>query len=208
MLIPSRLKASSFLLLFCLFLMACGKQQLSPSEYVEWLKTHQEELSVERIVGNYKLRLQYLPVDYLFLMNGDMDQLQKDSLEQFKREHKGIESYLLSISMKDDHPGDPMHTGGNGEANYASKFDYFSFRVKDDLQLLAGKDTIPCLVSQFEPPFGISPECRISLSFQGPSDTMIEDRFIQYDDKVLSVGKINFQLKASTINQLPQLVIL
>ena len=84
---------------------------------------------------------------------------------------------------------------------------WLSFESKNDIKVLLGKDTLNCVMNQFEPSMGIMPFQSFNIGIQKPENFKekdpVTDIKLLFTDKVNSGKQIVFIIKASDFKQIP-----
>lgn len=187
-----------------LLTVACKKKQfLDVQGYISWVENPENNLFVEKKIGDFEFKVLYKPLDYIVSQEFKRNNFSKDSINKRKQELKDYQYYTLRIrSFKDN---EFFRTGILTENEYYNRLEYFISEAQKDIKIIEGNDTIPCAMYHFERNYGISPYSSIVLSFEEKDSLNRNDKVFFYDDQVLGVGKIVIKLKSSDISDLPHL---
>ena len=187
-----------------LFFENCKKDELSPVEYAAWVENESNGLKVKKNISDYEFTLLYKPLDYVVVREMKSEELKKKLLDERKKELEGMQYYTLKI--KSNTSNDLMKTGISSEDEYYQRLEYFMSPAQDDISLIDGRDTLPCLLYHFERNYGLAPFNNIVLGFAKTEDKKEQkDKTLIYDDQVLGTGKIQITIKGNDIEQLPLL---
>lgn len=200
-------KNNHFTVLFIsvFILISCEKNRnLELDEYVKHIENIDNGFCVEKEIDELNFKLIYKPIDYVLsyeLRNGS---LSKDSVNVRKVGLKGYQYFTLQIRSKKDN--EILKSGIQNENEYFERLEYFMSAAQDDLFLIDGLDTLPCLVYHFERNYGLAPTNNMLLAFEEKKNSQqINDKKILFDEKVLGVGKILISIKANDLEKLPTL---
>lgn len=195
----------SALYISILLTISCTKTKLDPTGYAQWVENEENGLKVQRKTGNFEFELQYKPADYMVLME-QKKKVTARSLEQRKRELGAMQHYTLKIKALDQ-TRDILRSGITDERQYYERLEYFMSYMQDDISLVEGTDTLPCLLFHFERNYGLAPYSSMVLAFE--SDTIkkqqVPDRTFVYNDPVLGTGVVELSIKGRSIANCPAL---
>ena len=196
-------KNLTVLIVFILGLFACKPKEYSPSEYVQWIKNPTNGLLLSKEVGDYAIRLQYKPHEYLALLDSKGETLSDADFETLSHSYEGMDYYNLGISLRDKSK-DILKEGIQSPNDYFQRVNYFSFKVGGNITAISGTDTLPCKLCHFERNYGLSPDCNLSIGFERQLDPNKPLRII-YDDEILGIGKVEFNISNTALTKLPTL---
>lgn len=189
-------------IILLLGLCSCGKEQLLPADYVAWVQDEDNGLRVGKTVDSYDFTLQYRPLEYIVAMeNKGNAGIHHDSVQKRIKELEVLQYYTLKIASREGK--EVIATGISSEAEYYARMEYFTSGIENDLVLVQGKDTLPCRLFHFERNYQLAPYNNIVVAFD--SSSVKADRTFIYDDQVLGIGPVQLTLKASAIENTPQL---
>jgi len=189
----------------CLILMflSCGKEQLIPSEYSEWIKDPKNGMIDTEIAGGFEYTLFYQPVD-LKILQAKGENITDEELQQSRDEMKGMEYFMLRIAAVDE--SDVLKKNLADENEYYLRTDYLSTVMQDDLSLVIDTDTMPCVLYHYEKNYHLYPFINILLAFENSnSENVSDDRVVLLNDRALSGFGIKFRIYGEDINKIPQL---
>ncbi len=185
-------------------LAACQKRSLTPMEYVSWVNKEDNGCLVKKEIGQFEFALQYKPIEYVVLMEEKDEHLKKQVLEKRMTELKGMQYYTLKITSKEGK--EFLKTGISSEEEYYGRLQYFVSAMQDDLALIEGKDTLPCLLYHFERNYGLAPYNNIVLGFKTGNEGKAEDKTLIYEDQVLGLGPVRLTINGKDISNTPNLI--
>lgn len=187
-----------------LLLFSCSRDKLTPGEYIHWVTDKSNGLLTETAIGSYTFFLQYKPLDYVSLQERKGENLVKDSLEKTKKELEDLQYYTFKIRSADNNEVMAVQTENDPE--YYSRLEYFMGVMQDDIVLVEGKDTLPCLLFHFERNYGLSPDNSFVLAFEKQkAQKNSSDRTLVFNDQVLGTGPVHLTIKGKSIDNIPEL---
>jgi hypothetical protein len=90
---------------------------------------------------------------------------------------------------------------------FTSRLAYFTGIMQQDIFLVEGKDTLPCLLYHFERTYGVDPRSTFLLGFplaQVKNEAMV-DKTLFFDDRGLGSGPVMISISNENLNTLPSL---
>jgi hypothetical protein len=160
------------------FFYGCIPEQLSPKEYMSWVKNDEHGLCVTKQVGNCNFTLQYKPCEYEALLHQKNESVSKPELDKAIASINNLQYFMLTIKNSDGK--EIMEEGSSDQVEYGSKLNYMISDMQLDFSLIDGRDTLPCAFYHYERNFGISPENNILLGFEIPKskENKVNDKTI------------------------------
>ncbi len=187
-----------------LFIVGCQKGELQPVEYMKWIENENNGLRVKKEIGNFEFMLQYKPLEYVTLLEQKMANTQSDSIRRRTLELGDMQYYTFRITSKKD--DEMLKTGVQSEEDYYGRLDYFISAIQDDIALVDGKDTLPCLLYHFERNYALAPYSNMVLGFKNiVKKNIINNKTFIYDDAVLGTGPVQITIKGNDLLQIPKL---
>lgn len=192
--------------LFGLFLLiaGCGRDSIPANEYAEWITNEGHNLKLTTEMGEYKISIQYRPISMIALQESNNDPTSA-AYENATRELSGMHYFTLRLSSAKDNQRflDACISSGR-EIN--ELINYFSFEMKNDLQIIEDGDTISCVLYTFERNYDLTPHLDFSLAFPAKSksnEKLFSDIQFIYNDQKLGTGPVRFSISAETLSQIP-----
>lgn len=189
-----------------ILLMSCSQKALTPREYFNWSKTSESELE-QSVSGNgVSFRMKFQPVDLMIaneIKNGITEDCQ---FEERRSQLGGLAYFLLKIESAQQ---DLLMHKVQDEQEYVQRVNYYSLSFQQDIVAVAGSDTIPCVLYQFENAYGITPYVNISLAFPAEFLETNKDKPVQIlvNDQVFGNGIMKFDYLQEALHDLPELTI-
>lgn len=196
----------AILLIGCLiFSFGCKEEGTSTSDFIKWVENDKNGLKVSKQFENFIVTTQYKPLPYQALRQLKQVNPPRNQFKKEMEELDGLEYFNLVIRLANNN-GDVLKEKINSENDYYQRIKYFSFEIQKDLVLKYGNGaTKPCVFSHFERNFGISSAITITMAFE--SENIQSDKTLEFNDKVLGLGKIELQISEHSINNIPNLVL-
>jgi hypothetical protein len=179
------------------------------TEYCAYVEDKANGLHVEKTVGEYVFDVQYKPLDYVVAQQQKSTQFTQHVWDSLKTQVSDMQYYTFrigTVSGKDITKYNLAQT----EEFYA-RLQYFALDMQNDLQLIEGKDTLPCLMFHYERTYGVDPRAAFVVGFdnkRGKKQTEpITDRRFVFNDRTLGTGIVQMRIDATSFQQLPTLAL-
>jgi hypothetical protein len=117
-----------------------------------------------------------------------------------------MQYYNLRIELKDG-TGELLKHGATSAADYKGRVNYFAFAMQNDIKLVEGDDTVPCLLFHYERAYDVAPYGTFLLAFPLPKNSKT-DRTLIFTDHGFNKGIIKFFYRGADINNQPQLEVI
>jgi hypothetical protein len=118
-------------------------------------------------------------------------------------ETSALEYYDLRIEVENGQEELLKHNLASAE-QYDKRVKYYSFGLQNDVFLVNGADTLPCVMTHFERAFDIAPYATFQLAFPKQKDST-SDKIIIVHDKIFEKGILKFLFHEKDIEHLPKL---
>ena len=195
------------LTIFCLsslLFTSCEKDTLPAAGYVQWVENEDNGLRISKQMGDYKLTVQYKPLDYVVLMEEKTEKLAALLLKQ--RTAQLDQMQYFSLRLQSAIPGANVSDLALIDNDHASVINYFTFGMQENIYLVEGKDTLSCKLFQFERTYDLAPYVDFVLAFDQPADKQPSDKVFVFNDTKLGIGPVRFQVSNNTISAIPHLI--
>jgi hypothetical protein len=189
------------LFLFQLLFMSSCKKDLSPAQYVSWVKAPENGLVQTKQLGEFTFTVMHKPAAYMALqaIGGEQDA----NKSRFDEELKAAGSMLyFTFRVKHAQAQDAFMAGMENEQQYGLRIGYFMGDAQQDFSLVNGTDTLPCTMYHYERDYGISKEESISLGFD-PKNKPIKNLQLIYNDQQLGTGPVKVAFSEELLHSLP-----
>lgn len=199
----------NFLILFCavcgLMFSSCFQKALTPREYFNWAKTSESGLKQSHAGKGVVFELQFRPKDLMIANEIKNGVIAESDCARRQSELGNLAYFLLKIESGEQ---DLLMHNIADEQEYVRRVNYYSLDFQQDIIAVAGTDTIPCVLYQFENAYGITPYINISLAF--PREFMEANRDkdveIMINDQVFGNGIMKFNYTENAFHDLPELI--
>jgi hypothetical protein len=184
-----------------IFLLSSCSEELVPREFIRYIENPNNGLLVGSKVNGVKYTLQYQPPDYLVMLELKSFSIPSKTFQEQYNRFKGIEHYVLHIDRKEM---DSLAAKAKDTATIRKgMIEYLDFKIKKDIKLVEGNDTIPCGIAECESSMGMFPYYSFVLGFN--TKDYSGDREIIYGNKMIGTGDIKLVLKGKSIRKIPKL---
>ncbi len=184
---------------------------LAPSEYVEWIENRQNGMATTKKLNDIVFSLLYKPDAYEALVRLKGDSLTETTLNDVKKELKGMQYYTLRIATLDN-KGELLKHKLETTDEYYRRIEYCSFKMQDDIKLIDNGDTLPCRLFHFERVFSVAPEATFVLAFEDTrtgkdveQGNYAGDKILSFNDGIFELGRINLLIGKAYLNNIPKL---
>jgi len=187
-------------------LSSCFQKALSPREYFNWAKSKESGLQQAHSGNGVNFNLKFQPVD-LIIANEIKNEISSEAdYERRQRELGNLAYFILKIESGAQ---DLLMHNLQDEQEYVRRVNYYSLDFQQNIIAVAGTDTIPCVLYQFENSYGVAPYINISLAFPGQFMEANKDQPVQVliNDQVFGNGILKFDYEQDTFHDLPELTI-
>jgi hypothetical protein len=199
--------SSSIRLIFALFIAAMATacyhtESLRAGDYVRWVQDPANGLRVNKQIGDIEYSLQYKPLDFVILQsNGKV--FTKSQAAILKKDFEGMEYFTFRLRSLSQNNALEETSDSPGDEN--GRLGHFINNVQDDFTLVAGSDTIPCSLCQYERDYGITPYQTFSIGFNKQANSYKGNFTLIYSDQVMGTGPVSITIDASAIENIPHL---
>ena len=176
-----------------------GKEKLSPVEYVQWIENKENGLKVSWKDEAYLYELQYQPTEYLVVRQTKSRQITSSALKEGVQ--KRGELLYFTFKMWNE-KGRGILSDKNLEIE--NKNSYLLSGLQNDIMLLAGKDTVRCVMLHFESANNLIPYDQCVLAFEPVANDKEDIVFLFRTDKYKE-GWVRMTVKRENIRKIPKL---
>lgn len=183
-----------------------GKKVLDKSGFEKWMKNNKNGLVKERIINRIKYKVSFQPIDWLMLKSDKQLAMNNQDIK-VKSDYENVLTFTLDIT----------DTSGNysmlryelrHESEYYDRINYYSNLIQNDLYLVEGTDTLPCMFTHMEQTYNVSPINTITIEFvRKDKSKRYNDTWLVYNDRVFNSGILKFYFKKEDLNNIPELKI-
>ncbi len=207
-------KRKCFLVIALFFLcLACTTSTTDYTSYLKYLADSKNGLTREHSANGIKLRVKYLPVDYLVFnaVKSIDSSISANDLEKIKRSYKNSLTFMLTIGPAEGENFSITKIGVENYQQFAERIETMSFHMNEYITLeIKGKTIDPDLV-QLETINTGEPSKNLIVVFKAIDEKgksiLNDDLTFVFDDELFFTGISKFTFKASDVNGLPRLTI-
>jgi hypothetical protein len=184
------------------------KMVTMPSEnYITWVRNPQNGLVKTKTIDDLKFTVQYKPYEYIVCLEERSDKVADTTMKRKVKELDGMQYYDLKILLKTNE-GELLKSGINSMEEYDKRVKYFSFGMQNDIQLVDGKDTLPCVMYHFERAYDATPVCTLLLGFNKDNSNAAKPKTLLVYDRTFNKGLLKFTFTEKRLQTLPKLLTL
>lgn len=198
-----------FLFLICLF--SCKKQVLDYKEYMKFLANKESGLVKEIATGGIKLKVKYLPLDYLvYNQVKSSDSLaSKEERENIKKTYENSLTFMLTLGPDTNESFSITRVGVTNYQEFAERIETMSFNMSEYISLkIKDKEYKPDL-TQMESINSLEQSKNIIVVFKAIDEVgkkiTTDDLVFIYNDELFLTGINKFKFKKNDILDLPEL---
>lgn len=194
--------AHIIMLLFMTVIFGCASDSLGPDDLVSFVRDPENGLRQRKEFDLFYLDLQYEPLEYAALIRVGEEGLVNGRYAEEKSQLTGLQYFQLKLGSVEGK--EFLRTGIASMDEYHARLEYYTSHVQDDLMLVSGTDTLPCILHHFERTYKIGPYSTLLIGFEGAEDVKSE-RTLIYDDRALGIGRVKFTITENSLKRLPGL---
>ena len=200
----------SIALVLVLFLSSCGgKEKLPAEQYYAWIKNPDNGILQKKEIKPYAFSLQYKPAAFTYLLENQKEKTSAEKLQQHLKDNSDMQYFNLRIASAD---GKANVFDVDNRMDYNQKLSYFVFDLKQDIYMVDGADTLPCLLYHYERNYDLTPFIDISLAFKQGKAVKAEEEETKEKNVIinagtLGVGVVKFQLTKEDLKRIPELTL-
>ncbi len=177
---------------------------LPVADYLEWVRNPENGLRKEKEIDELGFQLQYKPYEYIICLEERVNEIPDTLLQKKLAELEGVQYYDLKISLKEGE-GEILKFNISSADQYNKRVKYFAFEMQNDIQLVEGNDTLPCLLYHFERTYDVAPSCTILLGFNYDKTKAGKQKTLLVYDRTFNKGLLKFTFKENKFLNLPKL---
>lgn len=182
---------------------SCSVEQLRPTAYMSWMENPDNGFIATKTVSGITFSLQYKPYNYMALMKFKTADPDRKEFEKTKTEYGNLQYYTLRVSSADQQ--DLLRAQEADNLEYFQRLEYLVGHMQDQLTLIDGKDTLPCLLYHYERNYGLAPHSDFLLGFASSATTTPTDRTLVLNDELFGTGPIYLTITGKALRREPQL---
>jgi hypothetical protein len=198
--------------LFFLVILAavsCNKPALDSRGYMNYLADEKNGLVKENNVSGIKIKVKYLPEDYLvYTAVKNSDSVAKEK-EKVRASYANSLTFMLTLGPDDKHEFSITKLGVSNYQEFAERIQTMSFEMKDYIRLtIKDKEYEPDMV-QMESINSLEPHKSFVVVFRALDEQgkkiVTDDLLFSFDDELFNTGVSKFKFKINDIASVPAL---
>lgn len=184
-------------------LFSCGKQRLSPVEYVRWVETEENGMKQKQVFGDLDFTVQYKPGDYIAILECGKEGISREGkLEQIKSSLGEMQYYNFRVRTKNG--GDLLQSICADQQQYQNALQYLSYEFQNDFLIVENEqDTLPCRLFSYVPNYNVAPYMDFTVAFD--AGKLGAERKLIIRDRVFSGTILEYDYSPSEMKSLPEL---
>ncbi len=174
-------------------------RELTPVEYVQWVRDERNGLKISQQEDKYIYELQYQPIEYLVILQERSEEIKASTLKDEAEKRGDLQYFTFKMSS----------TKGKGilsdkDLFIENKDIYLLSGLQQDIMLAEGKDTLNCVMFHFEASNNLVPYDQCVLAFEKSENPESDITFLFRTQKYAD-GWIKIPIKRENINRIPKL---
>ena len=183
---------------------SCKRKQVSPESFLAYVDDPSNGLIRKEEIGDLVFSFQYRPPAYEVLRNNKSEPALADMFDTRVQEQGTMQYFLFRIGTKAK--GQDVLAMNKAGADYNTMIDYFNTRIIDDMKLVDGKDTLPCVIHHWERTYHIAGYQTLMLGFEAPTETAHHNtKTLVYEDQLFGIGRLQLSIAGNDIDNIPQI---
>ncbi len=177
---------------------------LSVKDYIMWMQDLKNGFRKEKNMGDLNFILQYKPYEYIICMEEREEKIYDTLLKSRINDLSGIQYYDLKILLNEKE-GELLKYNLSSNDEYEKRIKYFAYEMQNDIELVEGNDTLPCILYHFERTYDVAPYCTVLVGFNKKEGDSEKQRTFLFHDKTFNKGLLKFTFKENRLKNLPKL---
>lgn len=176
----------------------------SIEEYMKWLEEPEHGIVQAREVNGYKVKIKYLPYDYLAYRDMDKEHITPALKDSIERLYKNNIAFLFTIGPDEKkRNSDVMMDGISTYNDYVDRSLSMNFDMESLVSLwIDGKEYKPVL-SSMENTYGLENSRSIMLVFAPGEGAAQNNIDLEFRDELFGLGILHFPFDKKNINNIP-----
>lgn len=177
---------------------------LNVHEYVEWIQDPKNGIRKEKSIGDLNFVVQFKPIEYMVCIEERDEKIYDTLLQSRKKELKEMQYFDLKIILN-RHEGELLKYNLSSMDQYDQRVKYFAYEMQNDIELVDGIDTLPCVLYHFERTYDVAPYCTILVGFEAKENNIQNQKTFLFHDRTFNKGLLKFTFKDNSLKNLPKL---
>lgn len=182
---------------------ACKEKSLERGAYISFVTDPESGLIKKQEFGDISIEVFYQPLEFVYLKERKDKPISIRDFTVWKKNRTEYEYYVVRlVNHKVKEIAEYKSSGFN---EYASKLDYLVAGFQDDINMVSGKDTMPCSLFHYERSYGLSGNNNFNVIFK--KDTVATEQTMMIDLSVFDLGRVKFTFNKNELKDIPKLSI-
>ncbi|PKP22873.1 MAG: hypothetical protein CVU05_01940 [Bacteroidetes bacterium HGW-Bacteroidetes-21] len=201
------IKNSFYIFVFeAIFLLGCNgsKDELLPDEYLPFYLEQSDIIENKKMIDDIYIKAMYLSPEYMALKNNEHSKA--DEIMDELKERNNYYYFNLEIGYNED-KNDILQKDIANQEEFFQRVEYLSFKVQNDLRLIVGAETLPCIMAQYERTFGLNKAISIVCMYEKSKNQKenCPDIKLEYYDNFFKSGIVYLAFDGESLCNLPTL---
>lgn len=193
-------------ILLSVFIFASCQNSVSPKDYVNYVKDYKNGLHKFKKIGALEVDVQYRPIPYVIANEFRKNNIRQEDYIKRESELSGLQYYNVKLSVAEQGQDITKYKVVSQE-DYQQRLYYLSYKMKNDIQLVEGKDTLSPILYHFERSYDISDKRTFVVAFESTQNE-VKDKTLVIDAKPFGTGPIKLRMTEIDLNNLPKINLL
>lgn len=198
----------SFIFFACVVLLACNNKKLEYKAYLKYLADEKNGLVKEKSVNGLKLKVKYLPADYLVyntIKESDKVISEKD-IDSVKKLYNNSLTFVLNLGPGEGETFSITKVGVENYEQFAQRIETMSFNMKEFVTLEINGEQYKPELTQMETINTLEPSKNIIVVFNSNQIKNSEELVFTYNDELFYTGVNKFKFKIKDFKNVPGLI--
>lgn len=182
-------------------------KELNAGDMQNFVVNMDNGLLKSKTIDEVTYSVKYKPIDYVIATEMESSKLTAEVYKQKYQELSGMQYFDLRIEI-DKANGELLKYGLHSAREYEARINYLAFEIKNNIELIDGNDTLPCVMHHFERVYDIVPYATVLLGFKQVSTDLMHEKTIVYHDKLFGKGIIKFTFLPADLQLIPKLEVI
>lgn len=169
----------------------------SPRALVAYVNATENGYMREKQIDNIRFSALYKPLDYIVACENMKDHPAAVQVED-------LQYFDFRIAVQDFNMEFLKYDLASPQ-QYYQRVDYCAFKMQSDLKLVDGKDTLPCLLFNFERAYDVVPFGHFQAAFAASHSDLLSSKTLIYHDRLFGKGLVKLTFKPGDLIKVPKL---
>jgi hypothetical protein len=196
-------------LFFSIGLVSCKKTEISDiKEYLNYLADPENGLVKEKTVAGVKIKVKYLPEDYLvYNMVKEMSNVKQIYKDSIAKSYQNSVTFMVNIGPAENEEFDITRVDVSNYEEFAKRIEDMAFNAQDWISVEVNKKEYHPDIVRLENINALEKSRNFIVVFNSAknseNDFRKQDMSLSYDDELFNTGVSKFLFKAEDIKNLP-----